>query len=126
MARLNPKPTLHRAARRCAPWLAGLTLLLAGCSSNEIDAGAEMGKLEFVKDENFKLTDPDRPQAGATGIGCAATPKGAEAEARRTARFNLRGITGNADYNIRFSAPRELSQSEGICVEVNARAVSGS
>ena len=126
MARLNLKPTLYRATRGCAPLLAGLTLLLTGCSSNEIDASADMGKLEFVKDEKFKLTDPGRPRAGATGIGCAATPKGAEAEARRTARFNLRGITGNADYNIRFSSPRELSQSEGICVEVNARAVSGS
>lgn len=126
MARLNSKPTLHRAARGCAPWLAGLTLLLAGCSSGEIDASPEMGKLEFVKDEKFKLTGSGRPQAGATGIGCAVTLKDAAAEARRTARFNLRGITGNANYNIRFSNPRELSRSEGICVEVNARAVSGS
>lgn len=96
--------------------------LLSGCGSSYSDLSVEE-RLPYIQDENFKIENPSRDEASATGIACAGSDAGALKAAKKTARYNLRGVTGNASYNIRFTLLRELPEKGAFCVEVEAQAV---
>ncbi len=114
--------------------LGAAAVLAAGCAASVTygeapmngDDGKQGGELQRVRDENFKLSNPSRNAASATGVGCGGTKAEALGEARRTALFNLRGVTGNANYRVRYALLRELPRPGTICVEVEARALGSS
>ena len=133
----NNNARSRRTGSRAIVWLLPLgvaAVLAAGCAASGPYAGTPVngdddeqgGELRRVRDENFKLTNPSRDAASATGIGCGGTKAEALGEARRTAQFNLRGVTGNANYRIRYSVLRELPRPDTICLEVEARALGSS
>lgn len=93
-------------------------LALAACTGDLERAE----RFPFIHEPNFKIKNPSRDHASATGIGCGGTEKEALMEARNTARFNLRGVSGNANYKIRYQLLREIPEDGKICVEVNATA----
>ena len=120
-------PTLvgiSRAVRRaCLPMaVVAAGFALAGCG----DASPESVRAErfpYIQDPNFQVENPSRDHASATGIGCGATEKSARIDARKTAKFNLLGVTGNANYKIRFAFLRKIPREGTVCVEVKATAV---
>ena len=93
---------------------------LASCSGNDSDRSR---RFPYIHDPNFKVENPSRDRASATGIGCGGTEKDALLAAQNTAKFNLRGVTGNGNYKIRFDLVREMPEDMRFCVEVKATAV---
>ncbi len=109
---------------RAIGWVALLTLVgmaAAGCATAEKEPQAE--RFPYIQDRNFQMRDEGTPHTVATGIGCGGSEKEALTDARRTAHYNLRGVTGNADYKIRFTVLREVPKPGRICVEVEAAVV---
>lgn len=96
-------------------------VLAVACA--ETRTGGESGSLLYIEDRNFQVENPSKDHASATGIGCGGTERDASLEARRTARFNLRGVTGNANYKIRFTHVRDIPRAGLFCMEVKATAV---
>ena len=101
--------------------MALLAVLAAACS--ETRNGEESSRPPYIEDRNFQVENPSRDHASATGIGCGGTEKEALLDARNTARFNLRGVTGNATYKIRFTHVRDIPREGLVCMEVKATAV---
>jgi hypothetical protein len=93
-------------------------LALAACTGDLERAE----RFPYIHEPNFKIENPSRDHASATGIGCGGTEKEALMEARITARFNLRGVSGNGNYKIRYLLLREIPKDEKFCVEVKATA----
>ena len=93
---------------------------MAACSG---EGPQRADRFPYIHEPNYQVENPSRDQASATGIGCGGTEKEALAEARNTASFNLRGVTGNSNYRIRFQLLREIPKEHKICVEVKATAV---
>lgn len=93
---------------------------LAGCSGKDTERAR---RFPFIHEPNFKIENPSRDHASATGMGCGGTGKEALLQARNTAKFNLRGVTGNGNYKIRFDLLKETSKEDRICVEVKATAL---
>lgn len=116
---------LPRAALAVA-LLAGLLLpagaFLAGCTTEAPPPTTEE-RFPYIQDPNFKLKNPSRARATATGIGCGGSEVEALVEARRTAHYNLRGVTGNETYRVEYLLLREVPREGLHCVEVEARAV---
>lgn len=114
----------HRAAGWRHPWawpagvLLGGVLLLAGCGGGE--AG---GPLDFIRPERYAVQNPSRTAARVTGTGCSGTEGGAQVEARDTALYNLRSVTGNANYQVRYRVLRIYPAGNRICADVEATAV---
>ena len=108
--------------RRVATWtFIVATLAAAGaCAENQQDR--KPSRFPYIQHHNFKVEVSSPDMASATGIGCGATEKEALADARKTAHFNLREVTGNANYKIRFKLLREVPKPGRICVEVKASA----
>ena len=105
---------------------AGLLVLCAGllvgaCGGSYFDKPVEE-RLPYIQDPNFKIRNLSADRASATGIACAGTQREAVLLARRTAHYNLRGVTGNARYRIRYALPRPLPEKGEFCVEVEATA----
>ncbi|HUJ75127.1 MAG TPA: hypothetical protein VL359_09725, partial [bacterium] len=61
-------------------------------------------------------------RAMATGIGCGFTSQDALAKARDTAAFNLRTVTGQANYRVSYQVLRNVPDPSQVCVEVRAQA----
>ena len=101
--------------------LALLAVLAAACA--ETRNGEKSGNLPYIEDRNFQVENPSKDHASATGIGCGGTENEALLDARNTARFNLRGVTGNATYKIRFTHVRDIPREGLFCMEVKATAV---
>jgi len=119
-------PARWRRAASAVALLAVLLLpagaFLAGCAAQEPEEPADV-RFPYIQDPNFKLKNPSRVHASATGIGCGGTEVEALVEARRTAHYNLRGVTGNQTYRVEYVLLREVPKEGLHCVEVEARAV---
>ena len=100
-----------------APVLGLLALALGAC--------AKPGDpLLDTRPERYRVIDPGGVNAAATGEGCGFTDKDALEAARKVAHYNLRSMTGNADYKVEFRMLRQtVAERDRICVEVEARAV---
>ena len=111
---------LHRW--RAAPTLraALLTalLLVAGCSEPR-----PTGELLGIQDDQHTIANPGKIGASATGRGCAVTYNEALTSAQRVAQFNLRTLTGEARYNVRFEVVSATETPQGYCVVLSARAM---
>lgn len=114
-----PSPNMPSHARAAA--IAAIIVAGLGACSGEGPTRAE--RFPYIHQPNFQVENPSRDRASATGIGCGGTEKEAMAEARNTARFNLRGVTGNSNYKVRFHLLREIPRESKFCVEVKATAV---
>ncbi|MBI3993363.1 MAG: hypothetical protein HY342_08815 [Candidatus Lambdaproteobacteria bacterium] len=97
--------------------LALLALSAGGCE-------APGNPLLDTRPERYRVTDPGGPHASATGEGCGFTDKEALEAARKVAHYNLRSMTGNADYKVEFRVLRQtVAERDRTCVEVEALAV---
>ena len=97
-------------------------LLAAGCGSSPGTPTLEE-RFPYIQDDKFDIENPSQTEASATGIACGDSEKDALKKARKTAHYNLRGITGNAKYAVLFSLPREVPEEGRFCVEVKAQAI---
>ncbi len=105
------------------PLLLACTALLAGgCGSSRSTPTLEE-RFPYIQDDQFEIGNPSRTEARATGIACGDSEKDALQKAKKTAHYNLRGITGNANYAVLFSLPREVPEEGPFCVEVEAQAI---
>lgn len=113
--------------------LLGLSLLLAQCSGSEEPKRAknvrerirrDLGGRELgnIGDKRHSVFNPSKRNAEATGVGCGPTRAGAIKTARRVSLFNLRGVTGNARYQVKFKVIDEKPGVKKYCVEMSARA----
>lgn len=84
---------------------------------------ANQGELLRIQDDQFAIGDISKNRAWATGIGCGGTEEDAIANARKIAQFNLRGLTGAAQYRVDYRVLRRVEGESQACVEVEARAV---
>lgn len=100
--------------------LAAAVVMLALAACTEKVERAE--RFPYIHEPNFRIENPSRDHASATGIGCGGTEKEALMEARNTARFNLRGVSGSGNYKIRYQLLREIPENGKFCVEVKATA----
>ncbi len=125
-ARLRIRSSRERSSRvadssrkRSELWLGTLAwAVLAACS-----AAPPSGNLQYIEPDTYRVENPSADRALVTGIGCAPTANEAEERAREVSTFNLRRVTGNARYQIEYSRLRETSQSDRVCVEVQAQAI---
>lgn len=111
-----------RGARLRAPLLMLLALAmlwLPGCGGQPRPAGELLG----IEDDQHRIANPARIGASATGKGCGVTRQEALTSAQRVAHFNLRSLTGQARYNVRFDLVAETRTTQGVCIEVSALAV---
>ena len=81
------------------------------------------GELLNIQDDQHEIANPSKLHATATGMGCGTTKEEALTSARRVAQFNLRSLSGQARYLVAFELLNERPNSDGICVEVAARAM---
>jgi hypothetical protein len=105
--------------------LAGMVLLASswnGCAPSQPDTSGKE-RFPYIQDENFSIKQPSEDRASATGIGCGGTEKEATRNARQTAQYNLRGISGNGKYEIQVILLRKFPKQGLQCVEVEAGAV---
>jgi hypothetical protein len=120
--------TRPQAPRRFAPRQPALALLaallgavcglaLAGCGSETF------GELRNIQADRHSIANPGKIHASATGLGCGLTQHEALTTAKRVAQFNLRSLTGEGRYNLRFNVLNETENPQGVCVEVTALAV---
>jgi hypothetical protein len=120
--RRAPARGLGRWCARAGWALPGVALLglalLAGCG-----APRPTGELLGIQDDQHAIAHPSKIGASATGSGCGTTQKEALTSARRVAQFNLRTLTGEARYNVRFDLVSETQTPQGFCVELSAKAV---
>lgn len=110
-----------RLWHRLGPWLAALVcagaLLLTGCG------GGTGGPLDFIRPDRYAVQNPSKTAARVTGTGCAGSERDAQVEAKDTALYNLRSVTGNADYRVHYRVLRIYPDEGRICVDVEATAV---
>ena len=100
-------------------WLGAFVgAVLAACS-----APPPRGNLQYIEPDTYRIENPSKDRALATGIGCAFTVNEAEQRAGEVATFNLRRMTGDARYRIEISRLRETSEANQVCVEVQAQAI---
>ena len=100
--------------------VAALAALLLACSAPE-----PTGDLLHIQDDQFRIGNPSKEHAWATGIGCAGTENDALANAQDVAQFNLRNLTGAARYRVQYRVLRKVPNPQGrACVEVGAQAIS--
>jgi hypothetical protein len=83
---------------------------------------APSGDLKFIQDDQYRIENPSRERAKATGIGCGETEKEAQGKAQRTAEFNLRSLTGSERYRVRFRALGRVPDADRMCWEEEAEA----
>lgn len=105
--------------------VAGLLLaaaISAGCAA-EPPARTREERFPYIQDGNFRVENPSRTRASATGIGCGGSEEEAIQDARSTAHYNLRGVTGNQTYRVEYLLLRKMPREGLHCVEVEARAV---
>ena len=77
-------------------WLGAFVgAVLAACS-----APPPRGNLQYIEPDTYRIENPSKDRALATGIGCAFTVNEAEQRAGEVATFNLRRMTGDARYRI--------------------------
>lgn len=96
----------------------GLAVLAAGCSSE-----GPPGELRAILPGQHQIAHPGVIDASATGEGCGPTRTRALTSAQRVAHFNLRTLTGQGRYNVRFDLVGERETAQGVCIQVNAVAV---
>ena len=101
-----------------AGMLVGGALLLSGCGG-----GKPGGALDFIQPDSYEVRNPSKTAARVTGTGCSGTESGAQVEARDTAHYNLRSVTGNADYRVRYRVLRIYPDGDRICADIEATAV---
>jgi hypothetical protein len=99
-----------------------VTLVVLAAAACAGDGMERAERFPYIHQPNFRVENPSRDHASATGIGCGGTEQDALMEARNTARFNLRGVTGNGNYKIRYELLREIPEGTKLCVEVKATA----
>ncbi len=95
-----------------------LVTLLWACS-----AEPPLGDLDRIQDDQYRIGNPSRDRALATGIGCAGSQGDALGKAQDIAQFNLRTLTGAARYRVQYRTLREFQQPGQSCMEVEAKAV---
>jgi hypothetical protein len=100
-------------------WVAGLAVVLLACSAPE-----PMGDLLHIQDDQFRIGNPSREHAWATGIACGGTENDAVVNAQDVAQFNLRNLTGAARYRVQYRVLRRIPTQGRACVEVEALAIS--
>ncbi len=100
-----------------------LLAFLPACAKEQ-PPGVEFPFTEFpfTQDDRHSIENPSKDRALATGIGCGISLEHAQSVARRIAQFNLRGLTGEARYRIKFRTLKTMPEPARICVEVSARA----
>lgn len=81
--------------------------------------GRELGN---IGDKRHSVFNPSKRNAEATGIGCGPSRADAIKTAFRVSLFNLREVTGNARYQVRFKVIDEKPGVEEYCVEMSATA----
>lgn len=116
-------PNMHSRARAAAIATAIAAVLLTGLAACAGEGPERAERFPYIHEPNFQVENPSRDRASATGIGCGGTEKEALADARNTASYNLRGVTGNSNYKIRFHVLRDIPKENSFCVEVKATAV---
>ena len=99
-----------------------LAVFLPACSSDK-PPELPFGHLPFIEDDRHNIENPSKDRALATGTGCGYSPGKALSVARKIAEFNLRGLTGEARYGIRFRTVKFMPEPGRICVEVSAQAI---
>ena len=94
-------------------------LFLMGCRASP----PPIEQLEFIKPDQHRIEQPSQTNGRATGTACADNKKDAYRSARETAKFNLRTLTGSANYLVDFEI-LSLEHRQGmICLEVLAKAI---
>lgn len=78
--------------------------------------------LREIQDDRHRIENPSPKNALATGRGCAYSRREAMETARKVARFNLRSLTGDETYKVRFRLVSEKPEKGRVCVEMSARA----
>lgn len=100
-----------------------LLVFLPACAKDP-PPGVEFPFTEFpfTQDDRHSIENPSKDRALATGIGCGISLEHALSVAQRIAQFNLRGLTGEARYRIKFRTLKTMPEPARICVEVSAQA----
>jgi hypothetical protein len=111
------------AVRRARPGLGALLALCALLALGACAAPRPTGELLGIQDDQHAIANPGKIGASATGQGCGLTLQEALTSARRVAHFNLRTLTGEARYNVRYDLVSQTANPQGVCVVLSAQAV---
>lgn len=98
--------------------LSWILLLISACSSS-----APRGNLQYLDPDTYRIGNPSRDRATATGIGCAFSANEARQRAEEVSQFNLRRLTGDARYSVQYTLLHETDEPNRVCFELEARAV---
>lgn len=106
-------------------------VFLASCSLGKENPDRNHG-FPFVRDASIELENLEGHPVFATGIGCAKNALEASRKAKKTAKYNLRGIVGEGRYGMveenlgRIEKKENIglaSEEDMVCIKVKAYTV---
>ena len=117
----TPRVRLGKTLKMRALLLVLSVGLIVGC------AEISPNELIFIRDDQREVSAPGIIGAKANGRGCASTKGDALEQAKRSAWYNLRSVTGHARYTITYTitnfVPSVPPAQDYFCYEVVAESV---
>ncbi|MDH4121185.1 MAG: hypothetical protein OEV94_05725 [Deltaproteobacteria bacterium] len=99
-----------------------LGLGLAGCSQNPTNepTPGEWPATRYVEPGQFTYQMEEGMPLSATGTGCGETREKALDHAEAAALYNLRSLTGQKRYRVRYHFLRDIPDPRRVCLEMEA------